>query len=126
MRWLKWTALALSAIEAGWMTFDGCRAFAIGDYVTPKTGEYAGQLGPWTHIALAVGIEPRSTLMKTIFIGYGICWLAITFAYAQGRSWAWVAMLVAAIGTLWYLWIGTITSVIVITLLLLVRASTLD
>jgi hypothetical protein len=101
------------------MTFDGTRAFVVGDYVTPKTGEYAGQLGPWTKLVSAVGIEPRSTLMKTIFVAYGVAWLALIVCYALGYKWASWAMLLAAIGTLWYLPIGTIASLIIIILLLI-------
>ena len=67
MAWLKWIIVLLAVTEAGWMTFDGLRALVVGDYVTPKTGEWAGQLGPWSRLVSAVGIEPRSTLMKCIF-----------------------------------------------------------
>lgn len=119
MRWLTWIAIVLALIEAGWMTFDGTRAFVVGDYVTPKTGEYAGQLGPWTKIVAVVGIEPRSSLMKAIFIIYGIAWLAMIVCHALGYRWAWWAMLFAAIGALWYLWIGTVANVIIIVLLLI-------
>jgi len=101
------------------MTFDGTRAFIVGDYVTPKTGEYAGQLGPWTKLVSAVGIEPRSTLMKTIFVVLGVAWLAFIVCYALGYKWAWWAMLLAAIGTLWYLPVGTIASLIIIILILI-------
>jgi hypothetical protein len=43
--------------------YDGSRALIVGDYVTPKSGAYAGQLGPWAKLVAAVGIEPRSTVM---------------------------------------------------------------
>ncbi len=119
MNWLRWIIIVLAFVEAGWMTFDGTRALITGDYVTPKTGEYAGQLGPWTRLVSAVGIEPRSTLMKAIFVVYGAVWLVLIVCFFLGYRWAWWAMLLAAIGTLWYLWIGTITSLIIITLLLI-------
>jgi len=122
MSWLRWIAIILALIEAGWMMFDGARAFVVGDYVTPKTGEYAGQLGPWTKIVSAIGIEPRSTLMKTIFIVYGAVWLILIACYARGYGWAWWAMLFAAVGTLWYLWIGTVASLVIIVLLLVSAA----
>lgn len=60
---------ALALFEAGWMAFDGVRALATGDYVTPSSGPYAGQLGPWSQVVSAVGIPPRSTAMKAIFAG---------------------------------------------------------
>ena len=119
MRWLRWIAIMLALLEAGWMTFDGTRALVVGDYVTPRTGAYAGQLGPWTKTVSAIGIEPRSTLMKTIFIVYGIVWLGFIACYARGFEWARWAMLFAAVGTLWYLWLGTTVGVMIIVLLLI-------
>jgi hypothetical protein len=115
---LKWSIVALSCFEAGWMLFDGTRALIVGDYVTPSTGEHAGRLGPWTGIVAAVGIEPRSTLMKLVFVVYGAAWLAAVACFALDHRWAREAMLVAAVGSLWYLWVGTVTSAIVIVLLL--------
>ena len=119
MQWLRWVVIVLALAEAGWMTFDGARAFIVGDYVTPETGEYAGQLGPWAKIVSAVGIEPRSTLMKGFFVVYGLAWLFIIGCFALRFSWAWWAMLIAAAGTLWYLWTGTISGVVLISLLVL-------
>ncbi len=119
MHWLRWIVVALALCEAGWMTFDGTRALTVGDYVTPKTGPYAGQLGPWTKIVSAVGIEPRSTFMQSVFAIYGACWLVIIVCFALRLPWAWSAMLVAALGALWYLPLGTLFSVIQVVLLFL-------
>ena len=43
---MKWAIVVLILFSAGWMFADGLRAFVVGDYLTPKSGEYAGQLGP--------------------------------------------------------------------------------
>ena len=51
--------VALVLFEAGWMAFDGAHALVTGDYVTPSTGSYAGQLGPWADVVSAAGIGPR-------------------------------------------------------------------
>ncbi len=117
MTWLRWVIVALAAAEAGFMAFDGARALVVGDYVTPRSGPYAGKLGPWTSLIKAVGLEPRSTPMKAIFVVYGVAWLAILVAFAAGTQWAWLAMLIAAIGSLWYLVPGTIISLVIIGLL---------
>lgn len=119
MQWLRWVVVVLAFMEAGWMTFDGLRALIVGDYVTPKSGEYAGQSGPWTKIVAALGIEPRSTLVKTIFVVYGATWLIVIACFALQRPWAWWGMLIASVASLWYLWVGTVTSAILIVLLLL-------
>ncbi len=116
--WLRWVVFALAALQGGYMLFDGVRALIVGDYVTPKGGPYAGQLGPWARLVGAIGLEPRSTIMKSIFVGYGAVWLLIVVAFAAALPWAWLAMLIAAVGSLWYLIPGTVISVVVIGLLL--------
>jgi hypothetical protein len=105
------------------MAFDGARAFLVGDYVTATSGMYAGQLGPWSKVVRAVGIEPRSYFMKAIFVIYGLAWIFISERFAQGLSWTWLAMFIAAIGTLWYLPFGTVSSLVQITLLILLKRS---
>ena len=104
------------------MAFDGGRALVVGDYVTPKSGRYAGQLGPWSKVVRAVGIEPRGTFMKLIFFGYGVLWLAVAAMYLLGASWAWWAALVLAAGALWYLPFGTLLSVVQLVVLIVLRA----
>ena len=101
------------------MLVDGSHALVRGDYITPKSGAYAGRLGPWAALVRAVGIEPRSSVMKWIFVGYGLVWLAIVVAFLAEAPWGWAAMLAAAIGSLWYLVVGSATSAVVVILLLL-------
>ena len=114
----NWLIAILVLFTAGWMLFDGTRALIVGDYITPTTGEYAGQLGPWANLVEAVGIEPRSALMKSIFVIYGLSTLVITVCFALNLPWARPALIVACILGLWYLPFGTITSLIVLFLLL--------
>jgi hypothetical protein len=121
MLWLRWIIILLALQEAGWMTLDGSRALIVGDYVTPARGRHAGQLGPWSKVATAVGIQPRSTLMKTIFVVYGVVWLLVTTCFMFKFSWAWYGMLTLAVGSLWYLPVGTAFSVIQIGLLLILE-----
>jgi hypothetical protein len=116
--------IGLALIEASWMLFDGGRGLVVGDYVTPRTGAHAGQLGPWHHLVTAVGIEPRSTLMKTIFVTYGALWLVIVLGFLRGAPWAAAAMLIAAIGALWYLPVGTVCSILQIVGLIWLRRTT--
>lgn len=119
---LKAVLIVCVVVEAGWMAFDGGRALVVGDYVTPKSGEYAGQLGPWSKVVRAVGIQPRSTLMKSIFFVYGVLWLVMAGAYVIGVSWSWWGMLLLAAGALWYLPFGTLLSVVQLVLLVLLRS----
>lgn len=119
MPWLYWVVISLALLEAGWMAFDGTRALTVGDYVTPRSGAYAGQLGPWAKVVEAVGIESRSTFMKSIFATYGLAWLIVIACFFLRLEWAWTAMLIAAIGSLWFLPFGTLFSATQIVLLLL-------
>lgn len=103
------------------MTFDGTRALVVGDYVTPSSGAHAGQLGPWHHVVGAVGIPPRSTAMKLIFVVYGLGWLIISLGFALHAPWAAPAMLIAAIATLWYLPVGAIVAILQLAALIWLR-----
>ena len=116
---LAWVVIALALVEAGWLAFDGTRALVVGDYVTPRSGPHAGQLGPWSKVVAAAGIPPRSTLMKSIHLGLGAAWLVVIVCYAMRMPWAWTGMVVCAVLGLWYLPIGTVLSVGQIVLLLL-------
>ncbi len=116
MRWFGWVILVLVLLNAGWMTYDGSRALITGDYVTPKSGRFAGQLGPWSQVVRAVGIEPRSTLMKCIFVVYGVAFGAITVMFLMQISWAWTAMIIMAVLGLWHLPFGTVINIVILVL----------
>jgi hypothetical protein len=110
MGWLRIVLMLLGLVEGAWMTFDGTRALTAGDYVTRSSGTRAGELGPWSRVVSAVGIPPRSTAMKLIFVAFGITWLIVTVAFGFRANWALSAMLIAAIATLWYLPVGTLSA----------------
>ena len=115
---LRWIVIVLAFVEGAWLAFDGARALLIGDYVTPRSGPYAGQLGPWSKLVAAAGIPPRSTPMKAIFLALGLVWLLVIGCFAMQVSWAWKGMLVCAVLGLWYLPFGTLFSIVQIALLL--------
>lgn len=120
MRWIMWLLSGLVIAVGGWMAFDGGRAMLVGDFVTPKLGEYAGRLGPWANLVSAVGLEPRSTTVKLIFIGYGLCYLVALAAFWTDVPGSWWALLITALAGLWYLPIGTVLNLVVVALLVLV------
>ncbi len=119
MHWTGWVVVLFAFLEGGWFAFDGGHALVTGDYVTPSSGQYAGQLGPWSKLVAGLGIEPRSTLMKTIHVVLGLAWVAIIICFAIQVQWAWWGMLICAFAGLWYLPFGTLLSVFQIVLLLL-------
>jgi hypothetical protein len=118
---LGWLVVLLAIQEAGWLAFDGTRALLVGDYVTPSSGPHAGQLGPWSKLVAGVGLEPRSTLVKSLHVLLGAGWLAMAVCFALRLPWAWWGMLGCAVATLWYLPFGTLLSLLQIVLLLLPR-----
>ncbi|GAB4327245.1 MAG: hypothetical protein Kow0074_22480 [Candidatus Zixiibacteriota bacterium] len=120
MGWMEWVVTVLAVLVAAWMLIDGIHALVTGDYVTPSSGDHAGQLGPWSSVVSAVGIPPRSTVMKAIFVIYGALWLGVLVGFVMRQSWAGKALLVAAIGSLWYLPFGTLFGVVQIVLLILI------
>ncbi len=111
--------IALALLEGGWLLFDGLHAFATGDYVTPRSGEYAGQLGPWSHLWRGLGIDARSVLVKGVHVGLGGTWVVVIGCFALRLGWAWHSMMSCAIAGLWYLPFGSLLSAIQIALLLL-------
>lgn len=120
---LTWIAVVLCVLQGGFMAVDGTRALVTGAYLTPRTGEHAGQLGPWAALVRRAGIEPGSTGMKVGFVLLGAVWLAVAAGLALGAGWAWPAGLVVGVATLWYLVPGTVISVVVVVLLLVTGAS---
>lgn len=122
MRVLKGCIIVLALGPGIFMTFDGLRALILGDYVTPTTGEYAGQLGPWSDVVGAIGIAPRSTLMKVIFVLFGLAWLGAIAAFVRSIPRSRGTLAVLAVATLWYLPVGTVLSILMlIALALLAR-----
>lgn len=119
---LRIIIITLAVLEGGWLAFDGALAPLRGDYVTPKSGQHAGRLGPWKHVVSAVGIEPRSALMMWIHVVIGVAWLVVIVLFALELQCAWWGMLIAAIAGLWYLPFGTLLSVVQIVLLIIARS----
>jgi hypothetical protein len=114
-RILRGAIVALAALSAGWMLFDGTRALIVGDYVTVE-----GELGPWALLVDAIGVPPRSLAMKSFFVLYGAGWLSATVAFAARRR-VWPLMMGFAAGSLWYLVVGTVLALLTIALLLAFR-----
>ncbi len=119
LHWTAWIVVGLVLLSGGWMAFDGGRALIVGDYVTPRTGALAGALGPWSSLVELVGIDARSTLMKSLFVVYGVAYLAATAALVLGVFRAWWAVMVLAVLGLWYIPFGALINMIVIVLLIL-------
>lgn len=119
---MRWIIAALIVLTAGWMLFDGSRALLVGDYVTPASGEYAGQLGPWAGLVGSIGIDPRSTVMKIIFVMYGLSALTALTGFLTRQPWGRSALVVIAVLGMWYLPFGTVANILVLILVSLNRS----
>ncbi len=111
---VRWVVALLALNLGAFMLFDGIRAFWVGDYLTPSSGEYAGQLGPWASLVESIGIEPRSALMKSLFIAYGLAWLVTLVAFLRQSSGSRRTMAFLAVATSWYLVPGTVSCVLLL------------
>ncbi len=118
---LKWCIVLLAVLQFGFMAFDGCKALIKGDYTRPQTGEYAGQLGPWSHIVSTIGINPEGNFMKVLFVVWGIIGLWFTYRFIRNPQAALMPLLLLDVCSLWYLVAGTASSTIQIVLLIILR-----
>lgn len=109
---MTWVVLILAALTGAWMLFDGARALLTGDYVTPKTGAHAGQLGPWASLLTRIGLDPRSTFVKLLHVAAGAAWLLGVYSMLVGAEWGAAALWTAAFLSIWYLPFGTIASLV--------------
>lgn len=114
----KRIGLAVAVVlTGGWMAFDGAHALITGDYVTPESGEYAGQLGPWAAPLRFAGIEPRSTGVKVFFVAFGLTYLAALAAFLRNRKRSRPVLIACAAVALLYLPFGTLLSAAVLAIL---------
>lgn len=121
-----WKYLIITIVvfsTAGWMLFDGSRALIVGEYVTPESGEYAGQIGPWANLVQGFGIEPHSTAMKVIFVLYGLLALAVLAYYLLRYPWGRGGLMGVCFLGLWYLPFGTILNLLILYLLMMPESS---
>lgn len=122
MQTLNWMVLSLALIQGGWLVYDGARSLIVGDYQTPKSGRCVGQLGPWARVVAAVGLDPRSPVIKFLHVGLGLAWLVSAATWPLWEPTSRWMLLGCAVGTLWYVPLGTLLSLVQVALLLLSHA----
>lgn len=115
--WSLCVVTLCAATEFGWLAFDGLHGLTTGDYVTPNEGPYAGQLGPWSKLIEAIGIEPRSSLFMSVHVALGMAGLVALGLFLRGTRAGRKMLLACAVLGLWYLPFGTLLGLIVIAIL---------
>ena len=99
---------------------NGCYMLLDGVFVMLK-GKYIGseKPGPWSNIFYKLNIDVFK--LGPLFVILGILWITWLFALWTNQSWTYLFGFIVSILTLWYLPIGTITSIIIIATLLLAK-----
>lgn len=106
--------VALSSLALyGWWAFDGVHAMVTGDLVTPKSGAYAGQYGPWSKVVDAIGLNSHARAMHVAFLVLGLMGLAITAMWIGHVPYARWALVAFAIASIWYLPFGTVLGLLI-------------
>jgi hypothetical protein len=108
----------IALLIGGWLISDGIRALATGDYLTAKSGPRAGQLGPWAKLIAKAGLNPRGTPIKLLHVVLGCLWLTGLIFFLTGAAAGRWLLIICSAGTLWYLPLGTVLSLIELSLLL--------
>ena len=103
---LQITILFLAVLNGGWMIFDGIHVIKKGKYFGPA------KPGAWSKIISKCGLDPLS--IGPLFIFLGLMWLFSSASLLLEFQWGYIALLITAISTLWYIKVGTIISIITI------------
>lgn len=119
---MKWVVIIASVLNFGYMSFDGSRGLIVGDYLRPETGEHAGELGQWSNLVEAAGIDPEGNAMKTIFLVWGIFGLILAVSFAMEVRGSSGYLLVLSIASVWYLVPGTVLSLVQAILLFIIKS----
>src|SRR5580698_1822867 len=98
----KVALLGVSALQGGYMLFDGIHKLRTGSY-------FGGHLGPWANLVSAVGISPDA--MAPVFVVLGVLWLTGGVAYLLDLRWSRLLLIVLSVVSLAYLIFGTLLSI---------------
>lgn len=101
-------------LNGGYMLLDGLYVMLKGKFIGPE------KPGPWANLFLQLNIDVFK--LGPLFVLYGALWLIWLYGLWTGQSWAYTLGLTLSVLTLWYLPVGTLISVVVLTLLLTARA----
>ena len=109
---MKYLVIALASIQGLWMLTDGIYVIANGKYIGPA------KPGPWALLFESIGIDVFK--LGPVFVLFGIAWLVFVGAFFAETTWSRNFGIVLSLLTLWYLPFGTLISIIVLGLLILV------
>ncbi len=103
----------LALLNGGYMLLDGLFVMIKGKYIGPE------KPGPWANFFYKLNIDVFK--LGPLFIVYGLLWLAWLYGFWTNQSWTYMFGLIISILTLWYLPIGTISSIIIMLTLIFAK-----
>ena len=106
---MKYLVLGLALITGGFMFADGIHVLVKGKYIGPE------KPGPWADLLSLIGVDVFR--LGPLFVMFGLAWLVFAVSFWMDASWARSLGILLSIGTLWYLPIGTIISIVVLVML---------
>jgi hypothetical protein len=110
---MKTLITLLGLMNGCYMLFDGIFVMSKGKYIGPE------KPGPWANLFYKFDLNVFK--LGPLFIIYGLLWLTWVFALWTNQTWAFTFGILLSILTLWYLPVGTLFSIIIITILILYK-----
>lgn len=110
---MKIAIIILSALNGGFMLIDGMYVLKNGKYIGPA------KPGPWANIFQFFNIDVFK--LGPLFIMFGLAWLCFIAVYISNFDWAFTFGVIMCVLTLWYLPVGTVFSLLILTLLIVSR-----
>jgi len=107
---MKILIIILGLLNGGFMLLDGIFVNIKGKYIGPE------KPGPWAEIFYKMNMDVFK--LGWIFILYGLIWIFWVYALWTNKECAYILGLVISVLTMWYLPVGTLISIIVLTTLL--------
>lgn len=111
---MKIVVIILSLLNGGFMLADGIYVLMNGKYIGPE------KPGPWANIFQLFNIDVFK--LGPLFIVFGLAWLCFIAVFIGNLDWAFTFGLVMCVLTLWYLPVGTVFSLIILALLIVLRS----
>lgn len=110
---MKLLVSLLALLNGGYMLLDGIYVMVKGKYIGPP------KPGPWAELFYPLGVDVFR--LGPLFIFFGLLWLTWLYTLWTRQGWAYTFGVIISIGTLWYLPVGTLFSLIILAVLLFRR-----
>lgn len=110
---MKIAITILGLLNGGYMLIDGVYVILNGKYIGPP------KPGPWANLFYKLNVDVFK--LGPLFIGFGLIWLIFLFGLWTNQSWAHIFGVIISVLTLWYLPVGTIVSIIILVLLMIMK-----